>query len=337
MLYTSTRDPVETYTCYHALNEDRAPDGGFFVPLRLPEIDVESFRGKTMNQVIAEILNICFSVQLTGREIDLVIGKAPVRLRTMNHRILIAESWHNLDWDFSRMVRNLTALIRGTRDTEQPCGHWAEIAVRIGVLFGVFSAADHWQDPLDIVVPSSDFSDVMSAWYARKMGLPIGNIVICCNENNNLWELINHGQLRTGRVAQETTTPLCDQTVPEHLELLIYACGGINEVEIYRKACREGRNYFPDEDVLGRIREGLHATVVGRKRLEAAISGAYATHGYVFGPYSALAYAGLMDYRARTGANADGLILSEFGALLHDEYVAKTMGITLEKLNQILD
>lgn len=336
MVYVTTRTPTETYTAYHALNELRSSDGGFYVPLRLPEIDLRSLKNATVNQGVAEILNHLFPAQLTGRDIDLIIGKAPVRLVSMNHRITVAESWHNLDWDFSRMVKNVTAQIRGIRDTETPYGSWAEIAVRMGVLFGVFGSLDG-VEKFDVAVPSSGFSSVMSAWYARKMGLPIENILICCNENNNLWELINHGEMRTGRVAVTTTTPECDKTVPELLEHLIFACGGAGETERYVSCCREGRTYFPDPEVLEKLRDGIYVTVVGQRRLEATIPGAYGTHGYVFGPYSALTYAGLMDYRARTGANNHGLILSEKGALLDDAFVADAMGVSIDKLHKILD
>jgi len=336
MVYVTTRNPTETYTAYHALNEQRGGDGGFYVPLRLPEMDLRDLKQKTMNQAVADVINQLFPVQLTGRDIDLAIGKAPVRLVSMNHRITVAESWHNLDWDFSRMVKNITAQIRGTRDTEQPYGSWAEIAVRIGVLFGVFSSLQR-VEKFDVAVPSSDCSAVMSAWYARKMGLPIENILICCNENNNLWELINHGEMRTGRVAVPTTTPECDKTVPELLEHLIFACGGAEETARYVTCCREGRTYFPEPEVLQKLRDGIRATVIGQKRLADTIPGAYGTHGYVFGPYSALTYAGLMDYRARTGENSHGLILSERGALLDDGFVSEVMGISVDYLHEILD
>lgn len=342
MLYVTTRNDFETYTAYHALNDSRGSDGGFYVPLRLPEISVDSLKGKSPNQTVAEILNLLFSVQLSGRDVDLAIGKAPVRLTSMNHRITVAESWHNLDWDFYRMVKNVTAQIRGTRDTEREYGVWANLAVRIGVLFGTFGELMRQEilgktSAIDVAVPSTDFSAVMSAWYARAMGLPIGNIVICCNENNNLWELINHGEMRTGRIAVTTSTPACDKSVPELLEQLIYACGGAAETERYVSCFREGKTYYPDPEVLEKMREGLHVTVVGQRRLESTIPGAYATHGYVFGPYSALTYAGLLDYRARTGGSRSALILSEKGVLLDDGFVAGAMGITVEQLNKLLE
>ena len=118
MVYITTRNSKETYTAYHALNEYRSSDGGFYVPLHLPEMNIRDFKGKAMNQAVAEVINCFFPVQLSGRDLDLAIGKTPVRLIAMNHRITVAECWHNLDWDFSRMVNNIAAQIRGVRDTD---------------------------------------------------------------------------------------------------------------------------------------------------------------------------------------------------------------------------
>lgn len=345
MLYVSTRNKEETFTAFQALNDNRAPDGGFYVPLHLQsfsEADIEGFARKNPNQAIAEILNLMFPVQLNRWDVDFSVGRYPVRLRTMNHKITVAESWHNLDWNYSRMVKNLASLIRGSRDTSIPTGEWTAIAVRIGVLFGIFGELMRegiagTEDTVDIALPSGDFSAVMSAWYARSMGLPIGNIVICCNENKNLWDLIYHGELRTSSVAQNTLTPECDQVVPNQLERLIFACGGEEEVERFVHSCREGRTYFPEEETLARIQKGIHVSVVGQRRMESIIPNAYRTHGYVFGPYSALTYAGLHDYRARTGASGNALILSERGALCDDGLVARTMNIGVSELHKMLE
>lgn len=339
-MYVSTRDPSALYPAYDALTRQHCPAGGFYTAQTLPRIDLEQLKKLSVNEGIALALSKLFALQLSGRDIDLAIGKAPVRLVCMNHRITVAESWHNLDWDFSRMVKNIAALLKGTRDTEQPESIWAQIAVRIAVLCGACTQLLRELPPhskFDISVPSGDFSEVMSAWYAREMGLPVENILICCNENNNLWELIHHGELRTGRSVISTSTPACDSAAPALLELLIFACGGEGEVARYLECVRESRTYFPEQEMLERLRLGLRSTVIGKKRLCDTIPGAYATHGYVFGPYSALTYAGLLDYRSRTGENNHGLLLSERGALLDDGFVSDAMGITVDALHKILD
>ena len=60
MLYVTTRDNRETYTANRALTESRGPDGGFYVPFRMPvfsEEEIRSLGDKSFGQCVSEVLN----------------------------------------------------------------------------------------------------------------------------------------------------------------------------------------------------------------------------------------------------------------------------------------
>ncbi len=344
MQYVTTRNKENRYNWLNALNETKAPDGGFFVPAQLPvftEAEIKAFAMKNPNQAVAEILNLFFDSELTRWDIDFTAGRYPVRLRSIVRRIAIAEMWHNCDWEFSRTVRDLAALVRGSRDTKMSAGTWFEIALRIGVLFGVFgelmrdgiAALDK---KVDICVPSGDGNALLAAWYARSLGLPIGDMIICCNENNNLWNLIRQGEMRTGIPVKNTCTPDCDKIYPDSLEHLIFACGGCEEAARFAQCCQEERAFFPENATLERMQTGIYVSVVGQHRVESTIPTIYKNHGYVFGPYSALCYAGLTDYRSHTGSSSFALIPSERGALRDDKFVAGEMNMAVATLHNLL-
>ena len=141
MQYVTTRSKDISYTWLHALSEDRAEDGGFYIPAQMPSFSEEQITAlalKNPNQALADMLNLLFDCELTRWDVDFAIGRYPVRLRSMVRRVAIAEGWHNVDWEFRRTVRDLSGLVRGSRDNGLPVGDWFEIAVRIGILFGVF-------------------------------------------------------------------------------------------------------------------------------------------------------------------------------------------------------
>lgn len=344
MLYVTTRNNQDAYTAQRTLRENRGPDGGMFVPFRAPHIpqeEMEALAEKPFNQNVAEILNRLFNTRVTCWDIDLCIGRHGVRLNPLGHRVIMGECWHNLDGRFSAMVQNLANLLRGDRSSEALPGEWTWVGVRIAVLFGIFGelmkqGIASCDKKVDISVVSGDFSAPMSAWYARNWGLPIGNIVCCCNDNGNLWDFICHGQLRTDGVAVKTTTPEGDVVVPFGLERLIYAYGGIEEVQRYLEALRRGGSYFLDDKMLHGLRQGIYVTVSSRRRVRETIPSVYSTHSYLFSPYAALAFAGLQDYRSRTGASRYALVMCERSPACDTETVAEALGVQASEIKRYL-
>ena len=345
MLYVTTRSREDSYTADRTLSEDRAPDGGFFVPMKLPRFDRAEIRAlgeKSFSRNVADILNLLFDTRLDSWAVEFGIGRYPVRMVPVSGRAVIAETWHNPSWRFERLAKSVEKVIRQSDQISLVPTDWLMMGCRIAVLFGIFGelmakGEAGPDDPLDVVVPVGDFSAPMAAWYARYFGLPIGNILCCCNENPGCWNFIHKGEIRCDAPVVETTTPACDHAVPEGLERLISHTLGQREIDRFQYAVCEGVSYYLEPDQLQRMRQGLHASVVGRQRLEWAVLNLYRTDGLVPDPYTALCYSGLMDYRARTGQTRSAVILSEESPLYSLKYLAKAMGVRPEELKNRLD
>lgn len=338
MLYVTTRSNTEVYTAHRALREGRAPDGGLYIPFHAPSYtqeEVLALAQLPFSQRIAELLNRMFRSRLTGWDVDFCIGRTPVRLESMSHRIVIAECWHNPGWTLDWITGRLTGLLTG----ESEAGEWPEIGVRIAVLFGIVgellkAGEGSFASGVDVAVPSGELRSAAAAVYARQWGLPIANVVICCNENASLWDLYSRGEMKTGTVAVKTATPLCDRVVPRNLERLICAAGGQLEVARFWGVREQGRVYAPNDGVLSPLRRGVHVSVVSEKRMLSAIPNLYRIGGYVAGPYTALCHSGLQDYRARTGESRPAIVFSQRAPGQDGESVAMAMGISLEELEK---
>ena len=345
MLYVTTRSREEMFTASRTLSEDRAPDGGFFVPMQMPRFDrreIKALGEKSFSQNVAEILNLLFQTKLDSWSVDFGIGRHPVRLVPVSGRALIAETWHNLSWNFDRLAKSVEKMIRQSDQITPVPTDWLMMGSRIAVLFGIFGqlmkkGEAGIDNPMDVVVPVGDFSAPIAAWYARSWGLPIGNILCCCNENDGCWNFIHKGEIRCDSSVVETTTPNCDHAVPEGLERLISQTLGYREVDRFQYARCEGILYYLEPGQLQQMQQGLHASVVGRQRLEWAVLNLYRTDGYISDPYTALCYSGLMDYRARSGQTRPAMILSEESPRYSLQYLAKAMGLRPEELKHRLD
>lgn len=344
MLYVTARDHRDAYTAHRALTLDRGPDGGLFVPFHLPcysPEEISALASKPFSQVVAEKLNLFFGKRISAYDVEFCVGRAPVRIKTLSHRIMIGELWHNPGWKFDWMVRKLSALMLSGYQASH-CSEWTYVAVRIAVLFGMIAqllrvGVISGSDTVDVSLVSGDLSAPMAVWYARIMGLPIGNIVCCCNENNSLWELLHQGSLRTDRVAVETQVPEADVAVPPSLERLVHGCGGYGEASRYLQVCRRGGVYAPNEVFLNRMRTGMNVSVVSGKRMMTAVKSVYCTYSYLMGPYTALAYTGLLDYRSRAGESRYSLVLADKNPSVNDILVADAMGIPLSEVKNLID
>ena len=318
MLYVTTRNARDAYTAHRALCELRGPDGGLYVPFRKPnqtKFEIDTLLEMPFNQCVAKVINLLFNTKLSGWDIDFSVGRNPVRLHSMGHRITVGECWHNPEGEISYLVRKIANRIR-VKGTEEDLGDWPQIGVRIAVLFGIFGQLQRLNGeplakPVDVSVMSGDFIAPMAAWYARILGLPVGNIVCCCNENSSVWELFHHGEFRTGIIAIKTELPAADVAVPVSLERLIHGCGGYAESCKYVDVLRKGSIYRPNDVILGRLKHGMDVSVVSSKRTQSAIVNVYRSQGYLMNPYTAMQYTGLQDYRSRTGETGMALVLAE--------------------------
>lgn len=341
MLYVTTRINQDAFTAHRSLTENRGPEGGLFMPMRMPVIpraEIAAVADKSFGRNVADVMNLLFNSKLDSWAVEFAIGRYPVRLVSLSSKMTVAESWHNPQWKFDRLARNLAKAVLDTEE-ELEITDWMLIASRIAVLFGVFGELMRdglvsIDTPLDIAVPCGDFSAPMAAWYARAWGLPIGTIVVCCNENSAPWNLLHQGELRTDTVAMRTILPECDHAVPADLERLIYSALGAAEARRFCDICRKGGNYYLRDEQLKQLRQGMYVSVVSRQRTESMILSIYKNNGYISDPYTALAHSGLLDYRSRTGERRPALLLSEESPAFSLNMVSGCLGISQRELKE---
>ena len=337
MLYVTTRNACDAVTTNHVLTNVRGMEGGLYLPMRFPKISAEEWKriGKlSFNQRMAQLLNLFFSQRLTSWDIDFSVGRYPVRLEGLPHRIFMAETWHNPQWLYRRLEKNLAELL-GVESVIP--GSWPAIAIRMAVLAAVLAENEELgTGTKDIAVVSGDFTVPVSAWYLRKMGAPIGNIVCCCNENNQLWDLICQGQMRTDSSGINTIIPEADVTLPVDLERLIFECGGQKETERYLECTRTGKTYMVSDSLLKDLRSGLYVSVVSSSRVETAIPNVFKSHRYLMTPASALAYSGLLDYRAKTGITRTAVVLCDKSPICAAELLAKLMDCSEAEIKELI-
>ena len=298
MLYITTRQKLDAYTAFKALNDVQTPDEGLYVPYTLPVFDqqqLSEIAACSFGDTVARILNLFFPGQLTGWDVDVVTGRNPLKLTGVGRRTVMVETWHNPGNSFEYVLESLYAKMQGAVQA-QPKG-WAVIAIRIAYLFAAYGELLRQElitpeQGFDVSVPVGDFTEPVSAFYARSMGLPIDNIVICSDENSALWDLIHRDELNTSLLKPEQK---------RGMERLIHCVLGHDEVTPYKAACDRHGVYLVPEEKCQAFAAFSFGAVVGRDRIGSVIASANNTNGVVLSPASAVCYAGVQDFRSKTG------------------------------------
>ena len=301
MLYVSTRSTADTYTAHRALHEPRTPDGGFFVPFHLPaysQQDLIRLKKQSFCDTVAEILNLFFSLHLTGLDLECAIGRNPVKSVPMNQKLTVVETWRNPDGSFRYLLNSIYHLLTGK---SRASVGWSCIAIEVAVLFGMYTLLEDSQKEYDIAVTAGDFADLAAVFYAKDMGLPVNVTVCACSEGSPAWDLVNRGQFSTNTNVDVLT----------YIECFLYNCFGVTGVLQYLRACDRGAVCCFDEEQTDMLSGRMFAAVVSANRVDSVISSMYRTNQYHIDPYTAFAYGGLQDYRAQTGSNRDTLLLAK--------------------------
>lgn len=299
MLYITTRNNNDAFTAYRAAHNNTAPDGGCFVPFRMPvytPAEIENFRGMSFSDVLAQMMKTFFSARFSGMDLELSVGRNLMKIVPLGQRIVAAELWHNMDSSLEYIIRKLYTKVF-PEEKGMPT-EWFRIAVAIAVLFGCYAAADTG-DIVDIAVSTEDMTIPMAAWYARKMGLPLGTIVYACEEDSVLWSLLYRGSCNASRV-QNTAG----------LERLIAGCLGLEEANRFVCLTQEGRIYTVPEEELEEFQKGSFVAAIGTARLESVTKSVERTDSYRIDDSFAAAYGSLQDYRASTGESRVALLLA---------------------------
>lgn len=332
MLYITTRDNKDAYTAHRALHEDTAIDGGAYVPFRMPALSAEEITGlcsKNFSHTVAAVLNFFFACRLSGWDVEFCIGRKPLMLTTMTHRIVIAELWHNPEGIYSHICSSLYRKLCG--DGTKCPSEWFKIAAHISVLFGIYSEMRRdniisASDSFDISASADDLAVPLAAMYARQMGLPVKTIVFSTEGNSGLWDFIHLGEIGMQAVDTDSVS----------YERLVHATLGCSGVSTFRNAIGARRTFRMDEDMLSQFNNGLFCSVTGKERGIQNINSIYRSNSYIPDPMTAFSVGGLQDYRAKTGESRLTLVLSCASPIKYLSLIADATGISQENLSMVL-
>ena len=201
-------------------------------------------------------------------------------------------------------------------------------------------------EKINIVVPTGNFGNILAAFYAKKMGIPVNKLICASNSNNVLTDFINTGIYDRNREFYPTVSPSMDILISSNLERLLYILANENTDlinEWFGKLKSEGR-YEVSEDIKTKISQDFYAGFCDEIDTKKTIKSVFDDYSYLMDTHTAVAYKVYQDYKSATGDTTKTVVAStanpyKFGEAVYDALGENTQGIDefhiIEKLEQL--
>ncbi|MEZ3428009.1 MAG: threonine synthase [Lachnospiraceae bacterium] len=182
-------------------------------------------------------------------------------------------------------------------------------------------------EKINVVVPTGNFGNILAAFYAKNMGLPIHKLICASNDNKVLYDFFATGTYDKNREFVLTSSPSMDILISSNLERLIYRIAG-NDAEktaSLMAALGSGGKY----EITPGMQEALsdfYGNYATEKETAAAIKALYENCGYVIDTHTAVASAVYDKYRADTQDMTKTVIVSTASPYKFTRSVMEAMG-----------
>ena len=180
--------------------------------------------------------------------------------------------------------------------------NWARIAAQIPYYAAAALALGAPDREVAFAVPTGNFGNILAAWAARRIGLPVARLVAASNRNDILARFLDNNDM-TSREVEPSLSPSMDIQVSSNFERLLFAlldCDGAATGAAMRRFRETGDMAVPVA-AWHRARAVIHGFRLDDPGTEAEIARLHAATGYLADPHSAIGIAAARAHPAGQG------------------------------------
>lgn len=195
--------------------------------------------------------------------------------------------------------------------------NWGRLVPQIVYYISAYAtlAADkeiEYGEKINIVVPTGNFGNILAAYYAKRMGLPVNRLICASNINKVLTDFINTGVYDRNREFFATCSPSMDILISSNLERLLYILTGEDDSlinEWFTALAKDGK-YEVNDEVKQLLAKDFAAGFCDDADTKKTISEIFEKYSYTCDTHTAVAVKVYEEYKAATGDNTKTLIAS---------------------------
>ncbi|MDE6208489.1 MAG: threonine synthase [Lachnospiraceae bacterium] len=166
-------------------------------------------------------------------------------------------------------------------------------------------------EKINVVVPTGNFGNILAAYYAKNMGLPIDKLICASNDNKVLYDFFTTGSYDKNREFILTTSPSMDILISSNLERLIYKIAGCDDTK--NKELMTSLNTTGKYDITDEMKSELvdfYGNYATEKETAEVIKEIYQQTGYIIDTHTAVAAKVYKKYKEETNDNTKAVIAS---------------------------
>ena len=166
-------------------------------------------------------------------------------------------------------------------------------------------------EKMNVVVPTGNFGNILAAYYAKNMGLPIDKLICASNDNKVLYDFFKTGTYDKNREFILTTSPSMDILISSNLERLIYKIAGADaakDKELMDKLVNEGK--YDITDAMKAELSDFYGNYATEAQTAEVIKKIYDETGYIIDTHTAVAAVVYNKYKAETNDTNKTVIAS---------------------------
>ena len=214
--------------------------------------------------------------------------------------------------------------------------NWARIVAQTVYYFFSYFQVCQLNEKINFSVPTGNFGDVYAGYLSKKIGLPIGKLIVATNQNDILHRAISKGQYKVNSVV-ETLSPSMDIQVASNFERLIYDINDhdTDKTNKIMQSIKDEKKYLIEEKELKKIKKDFVSETISEQELLSCIKKVYENHKIIIDPHTAVGL-GALEKINLAGKN---MVLSTAHPCKFPEAIKKAINIKSElpdNLNYIL-
>lgn len=210
--------------------------------------------------------------------------------------------------------------------------NWGRLAPQIVYYFSAYldmvkSGDLNMGRPLNFVVPTGNFGNILAGFYAKTMGLPVNRLICASNENNVLTDFIRTGEYNRKRQFHKTLSPSMDILISSNLERLLYELTDHDADTILKWMAQlsETGVYTVDSGIRQKINELFWSDFADDTETLATIKDTFENHKYLIDTHTAVGKNVYDKYVRTTGDNTPTVIASTASPFKFNKSVVRAL------------